>query len=791
MEKNKFGDIFGKKLMVFDGSMGTYLQELGLQAGEIPETWNFTHPETVFGIHKSYVDAGCDVVSTNTFGANRYKFENTPFSVAETIRAAVSLVKKAFSEGNREGFTALSVGSIGKLIKPLGKLEFEEAVAAYAEIARAGEDAGADLILFETMSDPYEMKASLLAAKENTSLPIILTMILGKDDKLMSGGSPENACLMLEGLGVDGIGINCGEGPAQVLRVLPRLIKNASKPVLCSPNAGIPVSKNGRTVYNIDKFGFAEATLRLIEEGASAVGGCCGTDDKYIKEIIKQIKTREIAKITPKNITAVTSRSKMAVFGGSPLIIGERINPTGKPLFKEALRNGDAEYILREGLAQEEKGAHILDVNVGLPGIDEEEALVKAVEELQSIVESPLQIDTSNIAALKKSLRIYNGKPLINSVNGSDESMESIFPLMKKYGAAAICLAMDESGIPETPEGRVRVLEKIIEKAAGYGIGKHDLIADGIVTSAAASKNAAEITIKTITLIKEKLGLNTVLGVSNISFGLPKRENINAAFFGMALEAGLSSAIVNPLSETIMGAYYSSRALGGYKAQYAEYVDKYIAEQPETKIYTALSLYDSIVKGLAESASKSVKKLLGTKDPLEIINEMLIPALDEVGRGFESGKIFLPQLLMAAEAAKAAFEEIKTLYKGGKKEGAPKVLLATVKGDIHDIGKNIVKTLLENYGFDIVDLGKNVSPDAIVDEVLKSHIRLVGLSALMTTTVVNMAETIKLLNEKAPFCKVMVGGAVLTQDYADQIGADFYGKDAVSAAKYARLIFGL
>ncbi|MFA7185470.1 MAG: homocysteine S-methyltransferase family protein, partial [Victivallales bacterium] len=695
------------------------------------------------------------------------------------------------NEGNRkEVFTALSVGSIGKLLKPLGHLDFEEAVDAFGEIVAAGEKYGADLILYETMSDPYEMKAALLAAKERINLPVILTMILAGNDRLMSGGIPANACLMLEGMGIDGIGLNCGEGPEQLIRVLPELVKCSSIPVLCSPNAGIPVSKNGKTVYNIDKYGFAEAAARLVEEGASAVGGCCGTNNEYIKEIVSRLKGSDIIPVTEKAFTAVSSRSRVAVFGREPLIIGERINPTGKPLFKEALRNGDSEYILREGMAQQEKGAHILDVNVGLPGIDEPATLKKAVESLQAVTELPLQIDTSNYEALERALRIYNGKPLINSVNGSEESMNAVFPLMKKYGAAAVCLAMDENGISDIPEERVKIVEKIVAKAAEHGINKRNLIADGLVTSAAASKNAAEVTIKTITLIKEKLGLNTVLGVSNISFGLPKRDNINAAFFGMALEAELSAGIVNPLSESMMSAYYSSRALGGFKAQYSEYVDKYIAEPPKEKIYSELTLYDSIMAGLAESASKATRKLLDTVNPLEIINNQLVPALDEVGKGFETGKMFLPQLLMAAEAAKAAFEEIKASYKGERKAEGHKIVIATVKGDIHDIGKNIVKTLLENYGFDVIDLGKNVPAEDILEAVLKHHARLAGLSALMTTTVVNMAETIKLLNEKAPFCKIMVGGAVLTQDYADSIGADFYGRDAVSAAKYARLIFG-
>ncbi|MGI6715963.1 MAG: homocysteine S-methyltransferase family protein [Eubacteriales bacterium] len=791
----KFLDIFGKKPVIFDGSMGTFLHDMGLKTGEIPEEWNFTHPDSIYKIHTLYLEAGADVISTNTFGANPFKLCDTKYTLSQTVEKAVSIARQAVSDyyakTGKKAFIALSVGSMGKLLKPLGQLDFEDAVSAYASIVTSGEKAGVDLILFETMSDPYEMKAALLAAKENTNLPVILTMILDSKGKLISGGSPANACFMLEGMGIDGIGINCGEGPEQLVAIVPELVKYSSVPILCNPNAGIPVSKGGKAVYNVDKFAFAKACVKLVEAGVSAVGGCCGTNNEYIKEIANEIKGKEIKPVSKKNFTAVASRSRISFFGSDPLIIGERINPTGKPLFKEALKNGDIEYILREGLAQQEKGAHILDVNVGLPGIDEVSMLTKAVEALQAVTELPLQLDTSNYEALEKALRIYNGKPLINSVNGSEESMAAIFPLMKKYGAAAVCLAMDENGIPEEPEGRLKIIEKIISKAKEYGIDKKDLIADGIVTSAASTKNAAEITIKTITQIKEKLGLHTVLGISNISFGLPKRDNINAAFFGMALEAGLSAGIVNPLSESMMSAYYSSRALEGYKAQYAEYVDKYIAEPPKEKVYSELTLYDSIISGLAESASKATKKLLDSTEPLVIISEHLVPALDEVGKEFEKGKMFLPQLLMAAEAAKAAFEEIKKSYKGEKQSSGHKIIIATVKGDIHDIGKNIVKTLLENYGFDVIDLGKNVPPEVVLEAVLTHRAKLAGLSALMTTTVVNMAETVRLIKEKAPFCKVMVGGAVLTQDYADSIGADFYGKDAVSAVKYARLIFGV
>ncbi len=774
--------------MIFDGSTGTFLHRKGLSGGEIPEIWNFTHPDDVKSVPASYLAAGADVVSTNTFGANRFKLNDAGLDVAETVNAAVSIAKSAVAECGREAYVALSVGSLGKLLAPVGELPFEEAVDAFAETVTAGEKAGADLILFETMSDPYEMKAALLAAKENTSLPVIVTMMPGSDDRLFTGGEMFDAAIMLQSMGVDGIGFNCGDGPDRFLKLLPEFMRHATVPVLCSANAGLPHDVNGHAVFDIGAEEFASKAASMVSLGVSAVGGCCGTDDTHIKAI-SYLKNENIVPHETDLRTIVTSRSRAVFFGEKPLVIGERINPTGKPLFKVALKNRDFEYILREGVNEEKNGADILDVNVGLPGIDEASTLEKAVTTLQSVTELPLQIDTSDPVSLERALRVYNGKALVNSVNGTEKSMSTVFPLVKKYGGAVVCLAMDENGIPETAEERLGVIEKIVERAAGYGISENDLVADALVTTQAVSQSAASVTLETVKLIKEKLGIPTVLGVSNISFGLPNRERINAAFFGMALEAGLSGGIVNPSSELLMFVY-NNYVKNGYDGQLGLYTRLSAEEKKNTVKGKTESLKDAVMSGLSAVSAEITTRLLAEKEPLDVINGELIPALDEIGRGFESGKIYLPQLLNASDAAKASFDVIKSAYRT-EKTGDNKIILATVKGDIHDIGKNIVKVLLENYGFDVIDLGKNVPPEDVLDAVTESGAKLVGLSALMTTTVASMAETIKLLNEKAPSVKVMVGGAVLNAEYASSIGADFYGKDAVASVKYAREFFGV
>ena len=798
-----FREALGRQILFFDGGMGTLLQERGLKTGEVPETWNVLHPEIVRQIHKEYLLAGSNVISANTFGVNAFKCKHLPYTVEAHVTAGIQLVKEAIQEiqevqeQKQPMYTALDIGSIGKLLKPLGEISFDEAYKTFQEIIIAGDKAGADVILIETVSDSYEIKAAVLAAKENSNLPVVVTMIFDESGKLLTGGDVASVTAMLEGLGVDAVGFNCGLGPEQMKNLLPQLTACCSLPIVINANAGLPVVVNEQTVFHVAPEEFAQSVRTLVEMGASAVGGCCGTTPAHISRVVALCKDMEIQPVTDKKLTVVSSYNHAVYFTRKPLIIGERINPTGKSKFKQALRDHDMEYIYKEGLVQEEKGAQILDVNVGLPEIDEPRLMEEAVTGIQAIIDLPLQIDTSDTEAMERGLRYYNGKPMLNSVNGKKESMERVFPIAKKYGAVLVCLCLDESGIPETVEGRLSVAEKIVNTAAQYGIPKKNLVMDALVLTISTGQDNAQVTLEALRRIRYEMGLHTVLGVSNISFGLPERSRINTAFFTMAMNNGLSAGIVNPSSEPMMSAYYSFNALIGEDKQCMAYIanasqtaDK-SSPAPAAK-NSALSLDEAIIKGLSESASEATVKLLEQNtDALTIINEKLIPALDVVGKGFEEKKMFLPQLLMSADAAKASFEAIKaTLSKQGKNsESKGKIVIATVKGDIHDIGKNIVKTLLENYGFDMIDLGKDVDPELILQTVQEHQVKLVGLSALMTTTVVNMEATIKLLREHHAGCKVMVGGAVLTQEYADMIGADFYSKDAMGSVRYANALY--
>lgn len=806
----KIREKLGKEILFFDGAMGTELQSRGLQTGEIPETWNILQPEKIKQVHKEYLRAGANVISANTFGVNSFKCRNMEYSVEQLVSSGINLVKESISEvreellakGGKEDalptmYTALDIGSLGKLLKPLGEIAFEQAYEAFKEIIIAGDKAGADVILVETVSDSYEIKAAVLAAKENSDLPVVVTMIFDENGKLLTGGDVASVTAMLEGLGVDAIGFNCGLGPEQMLKLLPELTACCSIPIVINPNAGLPSVVNGKTVFDVEPEEFAQKVKLLVENGASAVGGCCGTTPAHIREVVSVCKNLEIQPITDKNLTVVSSYNHAVYFARKPLIIGERINPTGKSKFKQALRDHDMEYIYKEGLTQEEKGAHILDVNVGLPEIDEPQLMEEAVTGIQAIIDLPLQIDTSDPVAMERALRCYNGKPMLNSVNGKKESMESVFPIAKKYGAVVVCLCLDENGIPETVEGRLAIAEKIVKTAESYGIPKKNLVMDALVMTISTGKDNALVTLEALRRIRYEMGIHTVLGVSNISFGLPERGKVNTTFFTMALQNGLSAGIVNPSSEPMMAAYYSFNALIGEDDQCMEYIEKCGTPSEQPKVVSGnknsdLTLDEAIIKGLTESAYQATMKLLSEgNDSLTIINEKLIPALDVVGKGFEEKKMFLPQLLMSADAAKASFEAIKkVLSESGKKsESKGKIVIATVKGDIHDIGKNIVKTLLENYGFEMIDLGKDVEPELILKTVQEQNVRLVGLSALMTTTVVNMEETIKLLREQNVNCRVMVGGAVLTQEYADMIGADFYSKDAMGSVRYANELY--
>lgn len=777
----------GKRILFFDGGMGTLLQEQGLQAGELPETWNLKNPEPIIQIHKAYLAAGADIILANTFGANRFKYGG---DLEKIVTAGVANAKKAVAESGKKAYVALDIGSTGKLLKPMGTLDFEEAVGVFAEIIRVGEKAGADLILIETMSDTYELKAAVLAAKENSTLPIMATVIFDESKKMLTGASPQVVVSLLEGLGVDALGINCGLGPKQMKEIVKELLKYASIPVIVNPNAGLPRSENGKTVFDVGAEEFAEDMEEIVTMGAWFAGGCCGTTPAHIQAMVEKCKEITPVPITPKNYTFVTSYSTAVELGGRPVIIGERINPTGKSKFKQALRDHNINYILEEGVKQEDSGAHILDVNVGLPEIDEAAMMETIVYELQSIMPIPLQIDTTNMEAMERALRIYNGKPMINSVNGKAEIMEQVFPLVKKYGGVVVGLALDEDGIPDTTEGRLAIAEKIYQTGEKYGISRKDIVIDALVMTMSTNNESAKITLDTVKEITARGG-KTVLGVSNISFGLPQRELINAAFFTMAMNNGLSAGIINPNAKAMRQAYDTFCVLGGYDAQCMNYIENYaVTDAPNAAAKPAtakLNLTDSIIKGLKDQAYRATEEELKTKEPMEIINGELVPALDVVGQGFEKGTMFLPQLLMSAEAAKAGFEAIRQYVQshGEAQEKKATIVIATVKGDIHDIGKNIVKVLLENYGYEVIDLGKDVPPEKIVETVVDKHAPLVGLSALMTTTVVNMEESIKELHKEAPWCKIMVGGAVLTQEYADMIGADFYGKDAMQSVYYA------
>lgn len=799
----------GKELLFLDGGMGTLLQAEGLAPGELPETWNIEHPEKVEAIHRRYYEAGSDVVLANTFGANVCKFHDDRYTVEEVIRAGIANAKRAGEQIGKETYVALDMGPTGKLLKPMGDLDFDDAYEAFAEAVRYGEKYGADLIHIETMSDTYEVKAAILAAKENSSLPVFVTMIFDERGKLLTGGDVPSVVAMLEGLRVDALGLNCGLGPKQMLPILNDLRRYISLPIIVKPNAGLPKQKNGETYYDVEPDEFARIMQEVVKEGACVIGGCCGTTPEHIKKLVEECKDLPLREIEKKHDTIVSSYGQAVILDDMPRIIGERINPTGKKKFKEALKNEDMDYILKEAITQQDKGAHILDVNVGLPDIDEVAMMEKVVKELQSVTSLPLQIDTVDGKAMERAMRIYNGKPMINSVNGKQVSMDEVFPLIRKYGGVVVGLTIDEEGIPKDAEGRVRVAGKIINEAAKYGIDKKDIVIDVLTMTISSEKDGAKVTLEALKRVREEFGVRTVLGVSNISFGLPRRPIVNSYFYAMAMQNGLTAGIINPSSEDMMKAYRSYNALMGFDENCTNYISTYAGTTETVTVQASqaaaaagnapkaagveMTLKYAIERGLKEEAHHITRDLIGTREPLDIIQEELIPALNVVGEGFEKGTVFLPQLLMSADAAKIAFAVIKDVLasSGQEEEKKEKIILATVKGDIHDIGKNIVKVLLENYGFDVIDLGKDVPPEAIVEKAVEENVTLVGLSALMTTTVVSMEETIKLLREKKPDCKVMVGGAVLNQDYADMIGADFYGKDAMQSVHYAQKFFGM
>ncbi len=776
----------GKEWLIFDGGTGTILQSRGLRGGELPETWNLRRPEDIIDLHCGYLRAGCDIFNTNTFGANALKF---PDDLEEIVTAAVNLAQEARRRcGREDAYVALDIGPTGKLLEPLGDLPFEKAVELFGEVVRYGSRAGADLVLIETMSDSYEAKAAVLAAKENCDLPVLVTVTFDGQGKMLTGGSVDSTVALLEGLRVDALGVNCGLGPEQMIPIVERLTEVCSIPVIVNPNAGLPRTEGGRTVYNVGPEEFADRMEKIARMGVQAVGGCCGTTPEHIRLTAERVKKIPFREPVPKRRTVVSSFSQCVEIGGKPVIIGERINPTGKKKFKQALRDNDIEYILREGLRQEDSGAHILDVNVGLPEIDEPQMLSEVVQKLQSVLALPLQIDTTDPAALERSMRIYNGKPMVNSVNGKKESIETVFPLVRKYGGVLVALVLDEDGIPSDAEGRIRIARRIYEAADRYGVPREDIVIDGLAMTISSDNTSALVTLETLRRVRDELNGHTILGVSNISFGLPRRAVINSYFLAMALQSGLSAAIMNPGPQCMQ--FIEAYAGTSDRAPAERTVKETAASSSSVPMNGSMSLKESVLRGMAQSAAEAARIALKDTAALDLIDRDLIPALDQVGKGFEAGTVFLPQLLMSAEAAKAAFEVVKEFLQGQPQEVKGRIVLATVKGDIHDIGKNIVKVMLENYGYEVLDLGKDVPPEVITDTAVRENIKLVGLSALMTTTVVSMEETIRLLREKKPDTKVVVGGAVMTQEYADAIGADCYAKDAMATVHFAEEVFG-
>jgi len=792
MNKNFF-DLLEKKQFVFlDGGMGTMIQSAGLDTDHVPELLNISALDAIINIHREYVKAGADIIYANTFGANRFKLDGTGYSVAEIVGAGIRNAKTA--AGNK-ALVALDIGPVGQLLEPSGTLTFEEAYDCFSEIISAADDA--DIIVIETMTDLYEVKAAVLAAKENSDKPVLLTMTFEENQRTFTGVPPECMMAVAEGLGVDAVGVNCSLGPDELLPVIEKICSLTKLPVIAKPNAGLPDPITN--LFNVGPKQFAESAAKLADIGVKIFGGCCGTSPAHISAVIEALKNK---KYSPKKInqTAGVCSAVNYVDISQPRVIGERINPTGKKRFKEALLAGDIDYILGQAVEQIHAGADILDVNVGLPGIDEKAMMTSAVKAIQGICDTPLQLDSTIPDVLEAGLRVYNGKPIVNSVNGEDESLEAILPLVKKYGAAVVGLTLDKDGIPQKADERFAIAKKILDRAMEYGIPKEDVFIDCLTLTASAEQDGVMETLEALHRVKFELGLKTVLGVSNISFGLPQREMITRTFLTMALHNGLDLPIINPNIESIIGAVRAYKLLSGIDENCIDFVNIYStnndasaqkASVPSSSEAKDISLSYAVENGLKNDAVKAAEKLLETTDAMTIINGYLIPSLDSAGDKFEKGTIFLPQLILTAGAAQACFEVIKN--KIPENENSPvskgKVVLATVKGDIHDIGKNIVKVLLESYGFTVIDLGRDVDKQTILDAAVQHQVKLVGLSALMTTTLGAMEDTIKLLNEKYPECKTVVGGAVLTSSYAKQINADFYAKDAKETVDIAVKIY--
>ena len=790
-----FSKLLENEYVILDGGMGTMLQKSGLKLGDIPEVLNIENPEVVADIHRQYIEAGAQIISANTFGANGYKLKDSGYTVEEIISAGV---KNAKSVAEGKALVALDIGPIGQLIEPSGAMTFQEAYEYFKEEILAGRDA--DVIFFETMTDLLELKAGILAAKENSNKPVVASMTFEENMRTFSGVSVGSAAITLQGLGVDAIGVNCSLGPDELAPVVKEFVKWANIPVFVKPNAGLP-DPNSNT-YNVGPVDFAESMAKIAEYGTvKLMGGCCGTTPEYIKELKKALNGKKYKKATVTADTAICSGTTVCEIS-QPRVIGERINPTGKKLFKQALIDNDIDYILNQAISQVHAGADILDVNVGLPEIDEKEMMVKVVKALQSVVDVPLQIDSTKPDVLDAALRIYNGKPIVNSVNGEEKSLNTVLPIVKKYGASVIGLTLDKDGIPKTAEGRFEIAKKIVERAKALGISPKDVYIDCLTLTVSAEQEGCRETLKALHRVKTELGCKTCLGVSNISFGLPNRKLVNHIFLTMALEEGLDLPIINPNDEEMMGAIYAYKVLANIDKNSTAFIEKYndaVVEKPK-QTNSEITLSYAIMNGLKSEASTLTEKALENTDPMDIVNNELIPALDKVGADFESNKIFLPQLIQSANVAQVCFEVIKKHL--SQSNNAPvskgKIILATVKGDIHDIGKNIVKVLLDNYGYTVVDLGRDVDPQAVVDTAIKQDIKMIGLSALMTTTLKSMEDTIALVRNTKELqnpdgsskCVIFVGGAVLTEDYAMKIGADYYCKDAKESVDTAKKVLG-
>lgn len=772
-----------KEILVFDGAMGTQLQEAGLKAGEIPECLNITHPELIQSIHQKYLNAGADFITTNTFGANALKMKDVNYSLKEIIEAAIDNAKAAQKNANRQNnsYIALDIGPIGQLLEPMGTLSFDQAYEIIKEQVLLAKDK-VDLVLLETMTDIYEVKAGVLAVKENSDLPVFVTMTYETNQRTLSGCDPVTMVNILEGLNVDALGINCSLGPVELTPIINEVLKTASLPIILQPNAGLPCLVAGKTCYNMDSDTFVAESIKHVKNGVRIIGGCCGTTPEFIAKLKKAIPAKPVI-TTPVKATIVSSGSKTVEFGHHVVVCGERLNPTGKKKLKEALKQQRYDELVIEAIKQDQAKAHVLDVNVGLPGIDEVATMKHVIKLLQEVISLPLQIDSSNAQAIEQACRYYNGKPLINSVNGKTETMEAIFPIVKKYGGVVIGLTLDENGIPPKAKDRLEIAKKIIKTAAKYGISKENIIIDCLVLTVSAQQKEVMETIKAVRMVKEELGVHTVLGVSNVSFGLPNRPLLNKTFLTMAMAAGLDLPIINPLDKELMDAIDAFNVLYNYDQDATIYIQNQ-SNQTVTSIKntTDFTLEDIIIRGLKDEVKTATKKQLETKDGLEIINNILIPALDKVGKQYENNTIFLPQLIQAAETSKVAFGVIKDTFKETTATKGP-VIMATVHGDIHDIGKNIVKVVLESYGYKIIDLGKDVPPETVVDAFYQYHPKAIGLSALMTTTVASMEKTIAMLKKIDNMCPIFVGGAVLTADYAKEINADYYSKDAMDAVE--------